>query len=72
LQGDNTCKGGSNKRISKLKEIITDKIISKMQSINSSKDLKEDLKKRPLLTDIPEWFIIISIYNLRCILASGI
>lgn len=42
-----------NERLLELEKIILDKIINKFQLINTPKDLKEDLKKRPHLNDIP-------------------
>ncbi len=42
-----------NERLSELKKIINDKIINEIQLLNTTESLKENLKKRPHLNDIP-------------------
>lgn len=43
----------AGKRLAELKECILDKIVSKMQSINTEKDILTELRNRPHLNDIP-------------------
>jgi hypothetical protein len=40
-------------RTKELKEILQNKLISKIQSVNTEEDLSNELKKRPQLNDIP-------------------
>jgi RNA recognition motif-containing protein len=40
-------------RLTELKQQIRDKVVSKMQLINTEEDLLNELKKRPHLNDIP-------------------
>lgn len=43
----------ADERLSDLRQIVTDKVVSKIQSINTEEDLLNELKKRPHLNDIP-------------------
>lgn len=43
----------TDQRLVELKKIITDKIVTQMQSIETEDDLLNDLKKRPHLNNIP-------------------
>ena len=43
----------NSERFSELEKIISDKVIKYAESINTTQDLKEHLKNRPHLNDIP-------------------
>lgn len=43
----------TDKRLSELKQVVADKVVPKIQYVNTEEDLLSELKKRPHLNDIP-------------------
>lgn len=50
---DSETKISPDQRYPELKQYITDKILKRIQSINTEEDVLSDLKKRPHLNDVP-------------------